>query len=116
MSENIWLQLKSNKCDSPRWNLVCSGKFGNEVCMTKSTEILSCSEKPVQQHLKNVYSSLSICMLAAAAGGYVHLFTNIMQVRLNQVQFFELDHIQMTYFSSNTENCSVARQKKTLTV
>ena len=38
-----------------------------------------CSEKPVQRHLKNVYSCLSICMLAAAAGGYVHLFTNLMQ-------------------------------------
>ena len=44
-----------------------------------------CSEKPVQRHLKNVYSCLSICMLAAAAGGYVHLFTNLMQA---SVQLF----------------------------
>ncbi len=38
-------------------------------------------EKPIQQHLKQVYSCLAICMLVAGAGGYVHLFTNIMQVR-----------------------------------
>jgi len=36
-------------------------------------------ERPVQQHLKNVYATLGIGMLAAAAGAYVHLFTNIMQ-------------------------------------
>jgi len=35
-------------------------------------------EKPVRQHLKNVYSCLAISMLAAAVGGYVHLFTNLM--------------------------------------
>jgi FtsH-binding integral membrane protein len=39
-------------------------------------------EKPVQAHLKKVYSSLAICMLVAAVGGYVHLFTNIMQAGL----------------------------------
>ncbi|KAK7502506.1 hypothetical protein BaRGS_00006459 [Batillaria attramentaria] len=36
-------------------------------------------EPRVQTHLKNVYSTLGVGMLAAAAGGYVHLFTNIMQ-------------------------------------
>jgi len=39
-------------------------------------------ERPVQSHLKNVYSCLGIGMLAAAAGGYVHLFTNIIQAGL----------------------------------
>lgn len=36
-------------------------------------------EPPVQHHLKNVYSCLAISTLAAAAGGYVHVFTNILQ-------------------------------------
>uniref|UniRef100_A0A6G4ZVL6 Putative bax-mediated apoptosis inhibitor tegt/bi-1 n=1 Tax=Rhipicephalus microplus TaxID=6941 RepID=A0A6G4ZVL6_RHIMP len=36
-------------------------------------------EKPVRDHLKNVYSCLAISTLAAAAGGYVHLFTEILQ-------------------------------------
>ncbi|KAJ8258224.1 hypothetical protein GJAV_G00194540 [Gymnothorax javanicus] len=32
-----------------------------------------------QQHLKNVYASLSICMLVAAAGSYVHVVTRLFQ-------------------------------------
>ncbi|CAN7990221.1 unnamed protein product [Ixodes hexagonus] len=36
-------------------------------------------EKPVRDHLKNVYSCLAISTLAAAAGGYVHLFTDFLQ-------------------------------------
>lgn len=36
-------------------------------------------EKPVRDHLKNVYSCLAISTLAAAAGGYVHLFTDVLQ-------------------------------------
>lgn len=36
-------------------------------------------EKPVQSHLKNVYSCLAISMLVAAVGAYVHIFTNFMQ-------------------------------------
>ncbi|XP_013791533.1 probable Bax inhibitor 1 [Limulus polyphemus] len=36
-------------------------------------------EEPVRKHLKNVYSCVAISTLAAAVGGYVHLFTNIFQ-------------------------------------
>lgn len=36
-------------------------------------------EKPVKNHLKNVYSSLAIGLLAAAAGAYVHVFTDILK-------------------------------------
>ncbi|XP_054168299.1 probable Bax inhibitor 1 [Oppia nitens] len=36
-------------------------------------------EPQVQTHLKDVYSSMSIALLSAAIGGYVHLFTNILQ-------------------------------------
>ncbi|XP_064155574.1 probable Bax inhibitor 1 isoform X1 [Anguilla rostrata] len=32
-----------------------------------------------QQHLKNVYASLSLCMLVAAAGSYVHVVTRLFQ-------------------------------------
>ncbi|XP_023654597.1 probable Bax inhibitor 1 [Paramormyrops kingsleyae] len=32
-----------------------------------------------QQHLKNVYSSLSMCMFVAAAGAYVHVVTRLLQ-------------------------------------
>lgn len=35
-------------------------------------------EPPVQQHLKKVYTTLALATLVAAAGGYVHLFTNIL--------------------------------------
>jgi len=36
-------------------------------------------EKPVQKHLKKVYTSLAISLLAATVGAYIHLFTNILQ-------------------------------------
>lgn len=36
-------------------------------------------EAPVRTHLKNVYASLTMTVLAASAGAYVHLFTNILQ-------------------------------------
>jgi len=39
-------------------------------------------EKPVQKHLKKVYTSLAIALLVAAVGAYVHLFTNILQAGL----------------------------------
>lgn len=35
-------------------------------------------EKPVKQHLKNVYAAMGIALLSCAVGGYIHLFTNIM--------------------------------------
>jgi len=36
-------------------------------------------EPHVQSHLKDVYSSMAMALLSAAVGGYVHLFTNILQ-------------------------------------
>lgn len=36
-------------------------------------------DKPVRDHLKNVYSCLAISTMAAAAGGYAHLFTEFLQ-------------------------------------
>lgn len=33
-------------------------------------------------HLKNVYSSLAICMFVAAAGSYVHVVAGFFQVGL----------------------------------
>ncbi|KAK1151172.1 putative Bax inhibitor 1 [Acipenser oxyrinchus oxyrinchus] len=35
--------------------------------------------RSTQQHLKNVYSSLAICMLMAAAGAYVHVVLRLFQ-------------------------------------
>jgi len=36
-------------------------------------------EKPVQGHLKKVYSALAICMLTAAVGAYIHLSFGLMK-------------------------------------
>jgi len=36
-------------------------------------------EAPVRAHLKNVYASLTMSILAASAGAYVHLFTELLQ-------------------------------------
>ena len=37
-------------------------------------------ERSVQTHLKKVYGTLSISMVAAGVGAYVHLFTGLMKV------------------------------------
>lgn len=36
------------------------------------------SEQPVRTHLANVYACLTLSMVAAAVGAYVHLFTNFL--------------------------------------
>lgn len=38
--------------------------------------------KPVKAHLKNVYSSFAVCMLVAALGGFIHMYTNLLQASL----------------------------------
>lgn len=42
-------------------------------------------EPPVRAHLKKVYNTLALATLAAAAGGYIHLFTNILSGNLTTV-------------------------------
>jgi len=39
-------------------------------------------EKPVKQHLKNVYGTMGLALLACAVGGYVHVFTSILSAGL----------------------------------
>ncbi|XP_031835498.1 bax Inhibitor-1 [Nomia melanderi] len=39
-------------------------------------------EAPVRQHLKNVYACLSLSAVTAAAGAYIHLFTEILQANM----------------------------------
>jgi FtsH-binding integral membrane protein len=36
-------------------------------------------EAPVRSHLKNVYATLTMSVMAASAGAYVHLFTSLLQ-------------------------------------
>lgn len=43
---------------------------------------LCCRSQSTQQHLKNVYSSLALCMFVAAAGSYVHVVTGFFQVTI----------------------------------
>ena len=44
----------------------------------------------MQKHLKKVYGTLSISMLAATAGAYVHLFTNLLSVSTVGAYLFKL--------------------------
>lgn len=37
---------------------------------------------PVRQHLKNVYGCLSLSTVSAAAGAYVHMYTQFLQANL----------------------------------
>ena len=36
-------------------------------------------EAPVRSHLKNVYATLTLAVMAAATGAYVHMFTDLLQ-------------------------------------
>jgi hypothetical protein len=38
----------------------------------------------VRAHLKNVYATLTMSVLAASAGAYVHLFTDLLKVTPDQ--------------------------------
>lgn len=40
--------------------------------------LLLFSEKPVRTHLVNVYACLTLSMVAAAVGAYVHMYTNFL--------------------------------------
>eukprot|EP00058_Branchiostoma_floridae_P019764 XP_002605254.1 hypothetical protein BRAFLDRAFT_126592 [Branchiostoma floridae] len=53
--------------------------FGQRKINLQALTDFSQLEKPVKEHLKKVYSSLAIAMLAAAAGAYVHLMTGFIQ-------------------------------------
>ena len=44
------------------------------------------SEAPVRSHLKNVYATLTMSIMAASAGAYVHLFTDILKVKRSHNQ------------------------------
>lgn len=45
--------------------------------------MIFCREKDVKAHLKNVYTTLALALFAAAAGAYVHVFTDILKVRVD---------------------------------
>ncbi|KRY34288.1 Bax inhibitor 1, partial [Trichinella spiralis] len=58
---------------------ICSFKMSKTMLNTLSSFYNTLDqkiEKPVQTHLRRVYFSLSASLLAAAAGAYVHLFTD----------------------------------------
>ena len=45
----------------------------------KFETLLFSREAPVRSHLKNVYACLTMSVLSAAAGAYVHLFTDLLR-------------------------------------
>ncbi|XP_077997537.1 putative Bax inhibitor 1 [Glandiceps talaboti] len=53
--------------------------FGNRKVKMSTLTDFSQLNKATRLHLKNVYSSLALCMLVAAFGSYVHVFTGILQ-------------------------------------
>nr|XP_012150975.1 PREDICTED: probable Bax inhibitor 1 [Megachile rotundata] len=52
------------------------------VKYTKDNTNFYYRESPVRQHLKNVYGCLSFSTLSAAAGAYVHLYTEFLDANL----------------------------------
>lgn len=65
-------------------------------------------ETRVQKHLKKVYGTLSVSMLAAAAGAYVHLFTGIVSAGILTV----LASIGMMLWLAATSHTKENEQKR----
>ncbi|KAI5093212.1 bax inhibitor 1 [Silurus meridionalis] len=66
--------------------------------------------RSTQQHLKNVYASLSMCMFVAAAGAYVHVVTRLLQGGLLSVlgSLAMMMWLSMTPHSPETEKKRLA--------
>ena len=70
--------------------------------------ILIISEAPVRSHLKNVYATLTMSIMAASAGAYVHLFTDILKVP--QSLLIKTQHFFYSTEKKNaSENCNIIR-------
>jgi len=66
--------------------------------VTLQALILFFREKPVKAHLQNVYAAMAVALLACAAGGYLHLFTNFMIVGIRLFCFLLLFVTQITEY------------------
>ncbi len=73
----VVLSIDNSKKSFPRPALIAA------VCL--------CRSHSTQVHLKNVYSSLAVCMFVAAAGSYVHVVTRLFQVRCSGVLPVQVD-------------------------
>lgn len=67
-------------------------------------------EKSVQVHLRRVYSALAMSLIAATAGAYVHLFTNILRASWFLTFFGSLGMLILVYSTPH----SVENQGKRL--
>lgn len=59
--------------------------IGKIILCPNDTELciyLFTREAPVRQHLKNVYGCLSMSTVSAAAGAYVHMYTEFLEAGL----------------------------------
>lgn len=66
-------------------------------------------EQPIQKHLKQVYTCLTMSTLAAAAGAYVHLFTNILSG--NFLTSFAAIGFMLTLFATPDESGKNAKTR-----
>lgn len=69
----------------------------------------TCREAPVQKHLKQVYTCLTMSTLAAAAGAYIHLFTNILSG--NFLTSFAAIGFMLTLFATPDESGKNAKTR-----
>ncbi|KAI2659504.1 putative Bax inhibitor 1 [Labeo rohita] len=65
--------------------------------------------RSTQQHLKNVYASLAVCMLVAAAGSYIFIITRLFQGGLTMLgSLAMMGWLAMTPHSAQTEKKRLA--------
>ncbi|KAM9523361.1 putative Bax inhibitor 1 isoform 2-T2 [Salvelinus alpinus] len=64
--------------------------------------------RSTQLHLKNVYSSLALCMFVAAAGAYVHVITRLFQGGLLTI----LGSLAMMVWLTMTPHCPQTEKKR----
>ncbi len=70
---------------------------------------LEIREQPIQKHLKQVYTCLTMSTLAAAAGAYIHLFTNILSG--NFLTSFAAIGFMLTLFATPDESGKNAKTR-----
>ncbi|XP_035653124.1 probable Bax inhibitor 1 isoform X2 [Oncorhynchus keta] len=73
-------------------------------CLFKFSQI----SRSTQLHLKNVYSSLALCMFVAAAGAYVHVITRLFQGGLLTI----MGSLAMMVWLMMTPHCPQTEKKR----
>ena len=79
----IIVHLQTQKlCVVYRFEISCFISLVYVVTMLMYTYEIVCREKPVRDHLKNVYGCLTLSTISAGVGAYIHMYTELLSAGL----------------------------------